>query len=64
VPLVDDGDIGPLYNGLWGYIVTGIERTITAESQLVRLYGHPIPEPATWLLACLALCWFRRQTKR
>jgi hypothetical protein len=40
----------PLYSGLWGYIVTGLDRTITTEGQLVRVYGHPIPEPAAWLL--------------
>lgn len=50
--------------GLWGYIVTGLERTITAESQLVRIYGHPIPEPASWLLASLALCLLHRRPYR
>jgi hypothetical protein len=40
---------------LWGYIVTGLQRTITAESQLVRIYGRTIPEPAALSLLLLAI---------
>ncbi|HEX2475378.1 MAG TPA: PEP-CTERM sorting domain-containing protein [Lacipirellulaceae bacterium] len=45
---------------LVGYILTGIERTVTATSQTITLHGVPVPEPASWLLACLALCCARR----
>jgi hypothetical protein len=38
---------------LIGYLVTGIERTVTADSQTITLHGIPIPEPASWLLVLL-----------
>ena len=41
---------------LAGYEITAMERTIAPTSQIVRFYGQPIPEPATLLLACIALC--------
>jgi hypothetical protein len=54
-----------LHVGLWGYIVTGLERTITAESQLVRIYGHPIPEPATLSVLLVAVVHvFNRRSQR
>jgi hypothetical protein len=59
---------------LWGYKITAIERTITADSQGLLLLGIAVPEPATWLLVlCLVLVhpsrfaprsapsWFRRR---
>jgi hypothetical protein len=65
VPFVPNPDGDPERrngNGLWGYWVTGLERTITAESQLVRIFGHPIPEPAAWLLVlCCAVIHSRKR---
>lgn len=40
---------------LWGYKITEVERTITADFQSVRLLGIAVPEPASWLLVLLLL---------
>jgi hypothetical protein len=39
-----------LGQGLRGYEVTRIERSVTAEAQTIRLYGNVVPEPACCLL--------------
>lgn len=59
---------------LTGYDLTGVTIEVLPDTPLpgvpnspphsvvARFYGEPIPvpEPASWLLACLALCLFRR----
>jgi hypothetical protein len=52
-----------LRSHLDGYLITSIERTVTADSQTLLFSGIPIPEPASWLLACLALCFVRRMKR-
>ena len=43
---------------LFGYLITAVEREVTATTQTIRLYGvdAPVPEPSTLLLALLGLC--------
>jgi hypothetical protein len=53
--------LGP---NLFGYLFTGIERTVTATSQTITLHGYAVPEPATWLLIAVGLCWFGQRTTR
>jgi hypothetical protein len=40
--------------GLYGYTLTRIDRTITAEAQTIYFYGEAIPEPATCMLMLFA----------
>jgi hypothetical protein len=59
--------------GLIGYSISEITTTIeqaeygdgyAAARYTVRLYGEQIPEPASWLLTCLALCLLHRRPYR
>jgi hypothetical protein len=48
---------------LEGYLVTRIERTVTADSQTIELHGIPIPEPASWLLVlCGCVLHFNKRS--
>jgi hypothetical protein len=45
-----------LGQGLRGYELSRIERSVTAEAQTIRLYGNVVPEPACWLLVIHLVC--------